>query len=139
VAGFAGTVFVVPALKVWYVELPKPKWTPPGGIYAPVWTLLYASLGYTAAIVSASPSPARQQALAVFFAHMAINLCWAPIFFGARRVNFAAWWNVLLCAAGVANAQQFGAIAPLAGWIFVPYLVWCGFATVLNFAIARLN
>jgi tryptophan-rich sensory protein len=139
VAGCSGTVFVLPALKEWYVDLKKPTWCPPAGWYGPVWTVLYATLGYSAALVSASALPARRAALVAFGAHMAINLSWAPIFFGMRRVVVAAWWNVLLLTAALVNMREFLALSPLAGWLMAPYMVWCGFATALNFSIAQLN
>lgn len=135
VAGFAGSVFVVPALGVWYKELRKPTWCPPGGVFGPAWTFLYASLGYSAALIAAC-DPRR---LPLFYAHMAINLSWAPLFFGARRVVPAAYLNVLLCSVAAWNAASFYAASPLAGLLFAPYLAWCTFATALNFAIVRLN
>ncbi|KAG8462482.1 hypothetical protein KFE25_010307 [Diacronema lutheri] len=134
-AGSAGAVFVVPSLKTWYADLRKPAWCPPGGLFGPVWTVLYASLGYAAAL-AAAVDPAK---LVIFYAHMAINLTWAPIFFGAKRIALAAYWNIALCAFAVANARAFYRVSPLAGQLLVPYLAWCAFATALNFAIVRLN
>ena len=48
VGGVAGTPFVVRATTSWYRGIPKPTWCPPDRIFAPVWTTLYASMGYAA-------------------------------------------------------------------------------------------
>ena len=46
--GVLGTPFVVAATKTWYGDgtLNLPSWTPPKGIFAPVWTTLYATIGF---------------------------------------------------------------------------------------------
>lgn len=70
---------------------------------------------------------------------MAINLSWAPLFFGAKRIVLAAYWNVLLSTVAVWNARVFYAVSPRAGLLFIPYILWCAFATALNFSIVSLN
>jgi tryptophan-rich sensory protein len=32
----------------WYARLAKPSWTPPGYLFGPVWTFLYATMGISA-------------------------------------------------------------------------------------------
>jgi tryptophan-rich sensory protein len=32
----------------WYASLAKPAWTPPGAVFAPVWTVLYLLMGLAA-------------------------------------------------------------------------------------------
>jgi tryptophan-rich sensory protein len=141
-AGWFVTPFVIPAIKDWYPHVCKPSWCPPAGIYAPVWTLLYGLLGYSASLVAASsgaPPSLRQHALTTFAVHFAINLVWSPIFFGARRITLAAWWNVLLFGAACVNVRAFWQVSPLAAKLMGPYMVWCTFATALTFAISSLN
>lgn len=124
----------------WYERLRKPAWFPPSGLFGPVWTLLYSSLGYAAAIVAdKAAGPARLTALLVYAGHMAVNLAWPPIFFGMRDTSLALKWSVLLLGVGVLNALKFGAIEPFAGWLFVPYLLWCAFATALTYSLNERN
>ena len=46
---------------------------------------------------------------------------------------------VALAVAVLATLAAFWRVRRLAGALLVPYVAWVGFATVLNFAIWRLN
>ncbi len=35
----------------WYLQLQKPAWTPPGWLFAPVWTLLYIAMAVAAWLI----------------------------------------------------------------------------------------
>ena len=74
--GVLGTPFVVAATKTWYGDgtLNLPSWTPPKGIFAPVWTTLYATIGFAAYKAAAANGLPK---LAV--AHYVGNLLWAPL------------------------------------------------------------
>jgi hypothetical protein len=48
VGGVLGTPVVIKATKQvngWYSTIKKPSWCPPNGVFAPVWTVLYAMIG----------------------------------------------------------------------------------------------
>jgi tryptophan-rich sensory protein len=45
---------------------------------------------------------------------------------------------LLLVAIGV-NALLFWRIDRMAGWLLAPYAAWVAFASILNFALWRLN
>lgn len=44
-----------------------------------------------------------------------------------------------LTVSAAACGWSFYHIDQLAGWIFVPYVAWLGFATFLNYTIFKLN
>ena len=49
-----------------------------------------------------------------------------------------SWW-ILLVAAVLATWRKFRTVNTLAGWLLVPYLLWCSFALYLNVGFAVLN
>ena len=159
IGGCSGTAFVIPATRAggWYRKIDLPPWTPPDRIFGPVWTVLYGCMGVaasrvflrTAAASASSPAasasglllllPSLSLPLRMWFAHYALNLAWAPLFFGAKRLRAAMVTSVLLVATLVPTVAQFLAVDRAAGLLLLPYLGWVTFATFLNGEICRRN
>lgn len=138
--GIAGSVFTSSSIPTWYATLEKPFFSPPNWVFGPVWTLLYALMGIATAIVWESKSgKKRDHALAWFGTQLALNAVWTPIFFGAQRLDVAFLVIVALLASIVGTIVSFKRISKPAALMLVPYLAWVSFATVLNFALWRLN
>lgn len=124
----------------WYRALAKPAATPPNWAFPVAWTTLYALMGVALAMVlHARGARGRSAALALFTLALALNLLWSPLFFGAHQVT-AAWMLIIaMLISGIAATVAFARVRRLAGWLLVPYLVWIGYAGVLNFRIDQLN
>lgn len=125
----------------WYAGLEKPPWNPPGWVFAPVWTVLYAMMAVAGWLVWRSPGllTLRCLALGVFAVQLALNGAWSWIFFGLHRPGLALAEIVVLWLAIVATTLLFWRVRPLAGALFLPYLAWVSFAVALNAALWRLN
>jgi tryptophan-rich sensory protein len=124
----------------WYQALAKPDFTPPGGYFAAAWTVLYVLMGVALAIVIyARGAAGRGLAVGAFVVQFALNLAWSPTFFGAHRVGAAFWLIVAMLVAAAVTAYLFWRVRPRAGWLLAPYLLWLGFAALLNYEIWRLN
>jgi translocator protein len=124
----------------WYRELAKPSFTPPGWLFGPVWTVLYATMGVAAWLVwrdyGFAGAPA---ALGLFVIQLGLNGLWSFVFFGLQRPALAFLELVLLWLTILATLKAFWRHKPPAGWLLLPYLLWVSFAALLNFAIWRLN
>jgi translocator protein len=124
----------------WYAGLRKPSWNPPSWIFGPVWTVLYATMAVAAWLVWKRGGFAGQRvALSLFLMQLLLNAMWSPLFFGLRNPGLAFVDIVLLWLAVLAAVVAFWKTRPLTGALLVPYLAWVMFASVLNFAIWRLN
>ena len=77
--------------------------------------------------------------MALFGVQLALNLAWSCLFFGLQNPGLAFVEVILLWAAIAATMVTFWRRSTVAGLLFVPYLAWVSFASVLNFAIWRLN
>lgn len=124
----------------WYAALAKPSWTPPGWLFGPVWTLLYAAMGVSAWILWRNRSrPGARRALACFGVQLALNFAWTPVFFGLHRPGLAAAVIVTLLAMIVATVAASWRVSRAAALLLLPYAGWVGFASCLNVAIWLLN
>jgi len=124
----------------WYLDLPKPGWTPPGWVFGPVWTALYAMMAVAASVVWLSRNVDDICCpLGAFTLQLLLNLAWSVCFFGLRSplLGFLDI-GLLWVAVGVATTQFF-LVSRLAGWLMVPYWAWVTFAGALNAAIVLLG
>lgn len=142
IGGVLATPLVIKATNSWYTKIALPSWTPPNRVFAPVWTCLYSAMGVSAARVYQSRSLAGVSvapALGLWAAHYALNLVWAPTFFGKKRLRLGMAINCLLVTTLATVIPMFYQINPLSGLLLLPYLAWLTYATVLNNAICKLN
>ena len=125
----------------WYRTLVKPSFNPPSWVFAPVWTTLYLLMGIAAYLVwkQGLQNRAVKQALLIFVAQLVLNGIWSPVFFGMHQVGGALLVIILLWLMIVLTILRFYPLSRVAAYLLIPYLLWVSFASVLNFAIWRLN
>lgn len=138
--GFIGAFATNSALGFWYITLAKPTWTPPGWLFAPVWTILYGLMAWAAWLVWQMPSSkVRTTALSLFFGQLVLNGLWSWLFFGWHKLLSAFVELVVLWISILVTGLFFNRLRPTAGALMLPYLLWVTFAGALNFAIYRMN
>ncbi|XP_065086107.1 translocator protein-like [Ochlerotatus camptorhynchus] len=128
--------------KTWYTTLNFPSFKPPSWIFGPVWTSLYAGMGYASYLVWRDGGGFRgiaQGPLILYGAQLALNWAWTPIFFKKHELKWSFVECATLTAAVAATGFAFFNVNKIAGYLFVPYLAWCSFATLLNYKIYELN
>ncbi len=125
----------------WYAQLVKPRLNPPGWVFGPVWTALYAMMAVAAWRVwrrRRATAPVRL-ALGLFLVQLLLNAAWSWLFFGLHRPDFSFFDLLLLWVAIAATGLLFWRIDAVAGALLVPYLGWVTFAGYLNLALWLLN
>jgi len=124
----------------WYATIAKPAWTPPGWVFGPVWTLLYIGMAVSAWLVWLKGGwRGNRFPLVVYVAQLAFNAAWSWLFFGERLIGLALADIVVLWLLIVVALVLFWQRRTLAGTLMLPYALWVGFASALNFQIWRLN
>lgn len=142
---FTGVPFVINGTKEggWYRKIDLPSWTPPDRLFGPVWTTLYTCMGLAVSRISkasASASPFGSPLVQLWLGHMAVNVAWAPVFFGLQRFRLGLVISYLLVGSLAAIIPLFHAVDPVAAFLLVPYGLWLSFATFgLNTSICRRN
>lgn len=139
-AGAAGALLTMPRIPGWYRGLRKPSFAPPPRAFGPVWTALYALMGVSFYLtwrghdLAEIPGPAS-----AFLLQLLLNVAWSGVFFGARSLLGGLVVVGLLDGAILWMMHEFRPISELAALLQVPYLLWCSFATLLNFRFWQMN
>jgi tryptophan-rich sensory protein len=135
----SGQIATFPNLEPWYQGLTKPSFNPPNWLFGPVWTVLYALMGFALWRVLRSTSPLKRVAASLFYLQLLLNAAWSWMFFAAQNpgagvINIIPQWFMI-----VATVVAFWRVDRLAGVCLMPLVAWVGFAALLNIAIWRLN
>jgi translocator protein len=121
----------------WYANLVKPAFTPPKGVFAPVWTVLYIVIAI-AGWRTFTRDPLGP-AMVMWTIALGLNFSWSPIFFWLHQPVAALAVIVVLLAITIIFIQLTWPQDALSAFLFVPYAAWTSFAALLNAAICRLN
>ena len=115
----------------------RPWFFPPDIAFPVVWTTLFSLMGVALFLVWRGGTERRdvRVSLAAFAVQFALNLIWTPVFFGLQRPDLGLIVIVMLFFAIAATVVAFDRVDRRAAFLLVPYLVWVGFAGVLNYAI----
>ncbi|WP_255198287.1 TspO/MBR family protein [Halorarius litoreus] len=124
----------------WYATLQQPALTPPNWVFGPVWTLLYALMGVSLALVwRERASRTAKIGIGLFVVQLALNFAWSLVFFGAQSPFGGLVVIVPLVGFILATIVVFDRVDRRAALLLVPYLLWSSFATYLTYSIWVLN
>lgn len=128
----------------WYRRLDKPSFQPPAFAFPLVWTALYADVAVaSAAVLDAAGRAGNARAQRSFAAALGVNLVlnasWTPVSTRVRHGWLSAVHAAVLTASSADLVRRARPLEPRAATALVPYVAWCGFATVLAGDIAELN
>ena len=125
-----------------YSEIETPPLSPPSWLFPIAWTLLYALMGVSSALVyinrGINPEAARA-GLTHYAISLVVNFAWSIIFFNVRAFTLAFVWLLLLLYLIIRTVLSYRKVSPLAAYLQIPYIIWVAFAGYLNAGIVLLN
>jgi tryptophan-rich sensory protein len=140
--GFFSGKITQSSITTWYPTLIKPVFNPPNWIFAPVWTLLYIFMGIAAGLIwneiECKPKEVKV-ALQYFIVQLGLNALWSYLFFGLQNLLLASIEVILLLLVLIECYKLFKPIHPIAAKLFIPYIAWVSFASLLTLSIFYLN
>ncbi|MEQ1577031.1 MAG: TspO/MBR family protein [Hyphomicrobium sp.] len=134
---FAAVTGALFSTGTWYEALNKPWWTPPNWLFSIVWPVLYIMIAVGGwrvwKVEGIGP------AVAVWGIGLTLNAAWSWIMFGEHQIG---WALADLIAMWISIAVFIWIAWPLdrtAACLFLPYLIWAGYAGALNLNIWQNN
>lgn len=125
---------------LWFQSLTKPDIFPEPKWFGIVWSILYAMIGFSVALICAAwGARGRTAALIFFVLHFLLNLSWTPVFFGAYQLTNALYVLIAVVVTLLVLIGLFWRVRRLAAMLLLPYLAWVCFATLLNYEFLKLN
>lgn len=140
--GYLSGIVTRESIAEWYQFIEKPSFNPPNWVFQPVWSALYVMMGVAGGLVwdkIDSKSEEVKKALKFFAIQLALNALWSVLFFGLKNPMLALVEIILLWLMIYETYLKFSRINSVSGYLFIPYLMWVGFAAILNASIWWLN
>ena len=127
------------SLKDWYPCLNKPALTPPDWAFPVAWTILYVLMGFSIGLARESGHPGRTALTGIFLVQLAVNFLWSVAFFALRSPAAGLCLISVLFLLLTVYAWKSRPVNRISSSLFVPYILWVGFAWYLNFSIFLHN
>lgn len=130
-----------------YAALKQPPLRPPPYLFGPVWTILFAGMGYasysayTNGMASLNPRVVEdtRRGATLYTIQLALNQLFMPLFFGLGRPVEALVDIVALTGTVGYLTYIWNRVDKTATYCLIPYLAWLGFATYLTAGTGYLN
>ncbi|MDF1517189.1 MAG: TspO/MBR family protein [Lutibacter sp.] len=122
--------------EIWYMELNKAPWTPPGWFFGVAWTIIMIAFSIYMAYLIQLKSNVNIWLL--FFVQFVLNTSWNYIFFNQHLVLLGLLVIVLLTILVGYFLLKFRYFMKQKTWFIVPYFIWLIVASSLN-AYVYLN
>ena len=117
-----------------YGSLNKPDLAPPSVVFPIAWSILYVLMG-----ISLYMNRNNKKNMVSFFIQIMLNYLWVFVFFGMQSCLGGFIVIILLDVMILYTILEFYKENKLSAYMMIPYLLWCVFASYLNFQIFLLN
>jgi tryptophan-rich sensory protein len=121
----------------WYDSI-KPSITPPGWVFSIAWNFLFVLISFSLyfAWMSSKDKQQKKKVALVFGINFILNILWSVLFFGLKLLQLAFIEIIILWISILAMILITRTISKKSSWLLLPYLLWVGFASVLNYMAA---
>ncbi len=117
----------------WYESI-KPDITPPNIVFPIVWNILFILIAISLYFVWINSKKKDKNKIIIGYGiNFLLNILWSVLYFGIRKPNYAFIEIFFLWASILYLIIMNWKIDKKASYLLIPYLLWVGFATYLNF------
>ena len=132
-AAFIGNLFTSQNVtSAWYESI-KPGITPPNYVFPVAWTALFFLIALSLFFSwSNSKAGDKEKVTKVFGINLALNVLWSFFYFGLKNPLLGLINIILILISIISMIIVLWKIDRKASYLLIPYLLWVGFASVLN-------
>ncbi|MBQ2417718.1 MAG: tryptophan-rich sensory protein [Alistipes sp.] len=127
--GALGSYVQSPSISSWYPTLIKSQLTPPAVVFPIAWTVLYILMGLS---IGRLVALGDMSVVRLWLMQLLVNFLWSVSFFSLRSPLLGLITILILVVLVFAYTIYSFSIDRIAGWLFIPYLLWLLFATYLT-------
>lgn len=118
----------------WYQSV-KPSIAPSGAVIGSVWTVLFFLIALSMYFAWSS-SKNKKKTFILYGLNLNLNMLWSYLFFGLRNTRAAFYLIIVLLVSIALLIYGNWKVDKKSSYLLIPYLLWTGFATILNYIIA---
>ena len=118
-----------------YSMLIKPPASPPSILFPIVWSIIYLLMGISYYLYRRKTDNINYW----YYIQLGVNLLWSIIFFIFKLRFISVLWIILLDILIILTMKSFSKDSKVSVYLFIPYLIWCLYATYLTIGIFILN
>ena len=137
IPSFIGGIVTASFKEPWYSEIILPSFNPPSWVFGPVWTTLYIMMAI--AIWKIWVNSFDLNILKLYFIHLFFNGTWSIVFFGFHQIGLALINLIIILIFIILLMKNYFKRDKISFYLMTPYLLWSGYALILNSSIFALN
>lgn len=118
-----------------YSMLIKPPASPPSILFPIAWSIIYLLMGISYYLYRRKTDNINY----LYYIQLGVNLLWSIIFFIFKLRFISVLWIILLDILIILTMKSFSKDSKVSVYLFIPYLIWCLYATYLTIGIFILN
>jgi benzodiazapine receptor len=141
-ASYIGGQLTRPALESGYYDtLIKSSLNPPEMTFPIVWTILFILMGIGIGRIWRSVDSFVHTPFetGLFFTQLGFNILWSYLFFSLKQPTLSFFEIIPFFLLIVFIVVQYTKTDRIAGLCYLPYAIWVGFASYLNYFIVMHN
>lgn len=126
----------------WYLNLETPSFNPPSWIFGPVWTILYLLMAISIYLVYKSKKidiTTKKRLYSLYSTQLFFNFLWTPTFFILHSLWASFIVILILLIFLLIIAKKYLKYSKKSFYLWISYIFWVSFATILNLGFLILN
>ena len=122
---------------LWYLDLNKAPWTPPGWVFGAAWTSIMLCFSIYMTVLYLSQNTTKLKIL--FIIQVVLNVIWNYIFFNQHLISIGLMVISLLTLLILYFLIEYRNQLKAKSILILPYFIWLCIATSLNLYVVLYN